>query len=87
VDAQVSDSNLILDFKPNQNGEAQIIVRATDNGFPALWVEDTFTVRVTDQNNPPTISAVADQTTAEDTPTARLRLSSATARSPAGQRR
>ena len=85
VDVQVSGSNLILDFEPNQNGEAQVIVRATDNGFPSLWVEDTFTVRVTDQNNPPTISAVADQTTAEDTPTPAIAFVIGDTETPVGQ--
>ncbi|NUQ61445.1 MAG: VCBS repeat-containing protein [Pirellulales bacterium] len=43
-----------------------IRVRATDRG--GLWCESTFAITVTDANDPPTMSAIADQTTGEDTP-------------------
>ena len=35
---------LTLDYAPDANGSADITVRATDTGFPVLFVETTFTV-------------------------------------------
>ncbi|MDH3216223.1 MAG: Ig-like domain-containing protein, partial [Candidatus Krumholzibacteria bacterium] len=40
-----ADSALDLSFTPDQNGDATIVIRATDSG--ALWTEDTFVVTVT----------------------------------------
>jgi hypothetical protein len=56
---------LTLDYQTNQNGTAEITVRATDSG--TLFAEDTFTVTVTAVNDPPSVSGpVADFTVDED---------------------
>lgn len=48
----------------------QVTVRVTDNGAPALSATSTFIVAVRGGiNQPPTISAIANQTTRENTPT------------------
>ena len=44
-------------------------IRATDNGSPPMSFEKAFTVTITDVNEAPTISVIADQTTLEDTAT------------------
>ena len=68
VRATVVGSILTLDFQDGQIGDADIIVRATDNGFPNLYVEDRFWVHVIENNDPPTISDIANVSTPEDTP-------------------
>ncbi len=56
--------SLTLDYAANQNGAADITVRATDTG--GLWVETTFTVTVNPVNDTPTTVGIADITVAED---------------------
>ncbi|MDF3129968.1 DUF4347 domain-containing protein [Kiritimatiellaeota bacterium B1221] len=63
VDA--GSDELTLAYQANQNGTAEITVRATDSG--TLFVEDTFTVTVNSVNDTPTVSnAVADFAVNED---------------------
>jgi hypothetical protein len=45
---------LTLDYAAATNGTAEITVRGTDTGTPVLFVETTFTVTVSDVNQPPT---------------------------------
>jgi hypothetical protein len=72
VAATTSNGTLTLDFQANQTGTATIIVRATDNGMPARFAEDTISVTVTEGNDLPTITLINDLTTNEDTPTAAI---------------
>ena len=44
IAATINGTNLTLDYLPNQNGTAEITVRATDSG--GLFVDDTFTAIV-----------------------------------------
>ncbi len=55
---------LTLDYAANQSGTSDITIRATDTG--GLWVEDTFTVTVTAQNDTPITSNIADVNVNED---------------------
>ncbi len=57
---------LTLDYAPDQNGTADITVRATDTSGD--FVECTFTVTVNPVNDPPTTSGIADVTVDEDAP-------------------
>ncbi|MDP6636788.1 MAG: CotH kinase family protein, partial [Phycisphaerae bacterium] len=57
----VVGSDLTLSYIENQNGSADITVRATDSAAPALFAEDTFTVTVDPVNDVPTVTdPVAD---------------------------
>jgi len=66
VSASITDNILTLDYQQDQFGIADITIRGTSNG---LFVQDTFKVTVTAENDAPTISDIVDQGTAEDTPT------------------
>ena len=55
---------LTLDYAPDQNGTADITVRATDTSGD--FVETTFTVTVNPVNDVPTTSGIADITVDED---------------------
>ena len=58
-------TSFTLDYAPDANGTADIIIRATDTG--GLWVEDTFTVTVNPVNDDPTVqAAIPDVTVDED---------------------
>ena len=57
---------LTLDYAPATNGTADITIRATDTGTPALFVETTFMVSVTPVNQPPTTTGITDVFVAED---------------------
>lgn len=57
----------------NQYGTTGIILRATDSG--GLYTETQFNLSVGQLNDAPSISDIVDQTTAEDTPTAKLDFS------------
>jgi hypothetical protein len=59
--------NLTLSFVADQNGTADITIRATDSGVPGLWVEDTFTVTVDPVNDPPVMDELPDRSLDEDT--------------------
>ena len=56
--------SLTLDYAADQNGAADITVRATDTG--GQFVETTFTVTVNAVNDTPTTVGIADITVAED---------------------
>ena len=56
--------SLTLNYAADQNGSADITVRATDTG--GLFVETTFTVTVNPVNDTPTTSGIADITVDED---------------------
>ncbi|MEM1070116.1 MAG: dockerin type I domain-containing protein [Planctomycetota bacterium] len=45
---------LTLDLADDANGAATITVRATDNGFPAEFVETSFVVSISESNDTPT---------------------------------
>ncbi len=51
---------LTLDYAAATNDTADITIRATDTGNPALFVETTFTVTVAPVNQPPTTTGIAD---------------------------
>ena len=53
-----------FDLAENQNGTAQITVRATDSG--GLFVEESFLVIVTPVNDEPSFSSGGNQTVNED---------------------
>ncbi len=46
-------------------GNANVTVRVTDSGSPALFAEETFAVTVAAGNHPPTLSPLANQTVDE----------------------
>ena len=56
---------LTLDYAAATNDTAEITIRATDTGDPALFVETTFTVTVTPVNQPPTTTGITDVFVAE----------------------
>jgi len=65
VGTSISGSDLTLSFLENQNGTANITVRATD--LAGAWVEETFTVTVNAQNDDPTVeNAIEDVVVNED---------------------
>jgi hypothetical protein len=64
----------------NQSGTATITVTVSDGSATA---SETFVLTVTATNDAPTITAIADQTTLEDTPTATIPFSIADAETPA----
>ncbi len=58
---------LTLSIAPGTSGTADIRVRATDTGTPALSVETTFTVTVSPVGNqPPTTTGIADVSVVQD---------------------
>jgi hypothetical protein len=60
-----ADSALDFSFAPDVNGNATIVIRATDSG--SLFVEDTLAVAVTPVNDQPAVTtAIPDTTVAED---------------------
>ncbi|MEX2139955.1 MAG: Ig-like domain-containing protein [Pirellulales bacterium] len=65
VTATLIGTLLRLDYQPNQNGQADITVRATDSG--GALVNDVFRVTVTALNDAPIIvNPIADVTVEED---------------------
>jgi len=64
VDASVDGTTLTLRCLADQNGSAEITIRATDS--QGASVEDSFTVNVTAVNDAPTFLPGADQTVLED---------------------
>lgn len=67
---------LTLDYAPDANGSADITVRATDTGFPVLFVETTFTVEISEVNNTPILSSgsVDNLTVVQNSPATPLGL-------------
>ena len=55
VDATVSGNTLTLDYQPDQNGNAFIVIRATDGA--GLFIEDTVSLTVNPLNDNPTVDA------------------------------
>ncbi|MDP6547120.1 MAG: lamin tail domain-containing protein, partial [Phycisphaerae bacterium] len=65
VAANIIGTRIVLSYVTDENGTADITVRATDSG--GLWVEDTFTVTVDPTNDAPTVvNPIADVTVDED---------------------
>ena len=65
VAASITAGQLMLDYVADQNGTAQITVRATDGD--GAFVEDTFDVNVTAVNDAPTVaSPISDVNVDED---------------------
>jgi hypothetical protein len=60
-----SNGALNMNYATDQNGSADITVRATDTG--GLFVESTFTVTVNPVNDAPTVSVTASDAGFEDT--------------------
>ncbi len=56
----------------NQFGSANVVITVADNGTPNLLATSPFTLTVNAVNDAPVISAIADQTTNEDTITAAI---------------
>ncbi|MEC7838504.1 MAG: Ig-like domain-containing protein, partial [Chlamydiota bacterium] len=76
VGTALSGNTLTLDYVDNQNGVANITIRATDS--TGAYVEDTFTVTVNAVNDAPTVdNAIADVTVSEDASNTVLDLSQA----------
>ncbi|MBZ8182155.1 peptidylprolyl isomerase [Oscillatoria salina] len=67
VTTNIVDGELVLDYQPNQNGTAEIVVRAIN--LLGETQEDTFTVTVDDVNNAPTFTSNATFSVAENTTT------------------
>jgi Ca2+-binding RTX toxin-like protein len=66
VTATIEGNNLILDYKDNQFGIAEITLEGTADGKK---VQDTFTVTVSSVNDAPVVKkAIADQTATEGQP-------------------
>jgi hypothetical protein len=65
-----TNRSLTITPAANASGIATITVSAADPDFG--WNSTNFTLTVTAQNDAPSLSAVADQTTPEDTPTSAL---------------
>ncbi|MDP6636269.1 MAG: lamin tail domain-containing protein [Phycisphaerae bacterium] len=77
VTTSVDGSNLTLSYIADQNGSADITVRATDQNGTGLWIEDTFTVTVDPVNDAPKrINPIADLAVNEDDPDTIIDLSS-----------
>ncbi|MEZ6059073.1 MAG: hypothetical protein R3C19_01795 [Planctomycetaceae bacterium] len=56
VNASISGTILTLDFLPDQNGTASIVIRATDTSTPTgLFVEDTISLTVNAIDDAPTV--------------------------------
>lgn len=54
-----------LGYNASPGSPYTVTVRATDDGAPALYDETSFNWVVADTNRPPTLSAIADQSSAE----------------------
>ena len=66
VIASIADAKVILDFQDNQNGAANITVRATD--LAEAFAENTFKVAVDPINDPPAVAIpIKDVRVEEDT--------------------
>ncbi|MCZ6617137.1 MAG: tandem-95 repeat protein, partial [Gammaproteobacteria bacterium] len=73
--ATMAGATLNVTLLPDQNGDATVIVRATDSG--GLFVESTVDLTVDEVNDVPFVaSPIADVTTFEDAPDLALDLSS-----------
>ena len=59
-----TDNNLEIALANNQNGASDITIRATDAG--GLFVEDTFRLTVSPENDAPTTTGLPDETVQED---------------------
>jgi len=61
--------NCVATFTPNtdENGVTNIQITVIDNGLPSLQASSAFSLTVNAVNDPPTISAIANQSTNEDT--------------------
>ncbi|KPJ98255.1 MAG: hypothetical protein AMJ60_08955 [Desulfobacterales bacterium SG8_35] len=75
VTTSVAGSSLTLGYVADQNGPADITVRATDSG--GLFVEDTFKVIVNPVNDAPTTTGLANVTVNENAPDSVINLSNA----------
>ena len=65
IDASLLGTTLTIDFLPDQNGAANITIRATD--LALAFVEDTFPVTVNPVNDAPTVAVpIPDVTVDED---------------------
>jgi VCBS repeat-containing protein len=65
--ATVNGDMLNIEFKADQFGSANLVIRATDSANPALFVDETIVVTVTRVNDPPITVGVDTLTTNEDT--------------------
>jgi len=75
VATSIFGTRLALSYVPDENGTADITVRATDSG--GLWIEDTFNVAVDPVNDAPTVvNAIADVAVDEDADDAVVDMSS-----------
>ena len=67
VDASISGSTLTLDYLPEQNGTASIVIRATDTTTPtALFIEDTISLTVNPVADQPTVDAPIGNVTVDE---------------------
>ena len=57
---------MTLDYASAITGTSNLVVRATDTGFPNQWVEAAFTVGVFPINQPPTTTGISDVNVTED---------------------
>ncbi|MDP6545922.1 MAG: lamin tail domain-containing protein, partial [Phycisphaerae bacterium] len=64
VTTNMVGTDLTLSYVADQNGSADITVRATDQG--GLWVEETFTVTVNPLGDPPTVANPIDDVTVDE---------------------
>ena len=58
ISASINDNTLTLEFFENQNGSAEIIIKATSNGKE---ITDSFNVTIQEINDLPTISMISSQ--------------------------
>lgn len=68
----ISLPNLVLDYAPDANGQANITIRATD--VAGLSAQTTFNVKVNAVNDPPTTSGIANVNVQEDAPNTVIKL-------------
>lgn len=66
---------LNLDYAPDANGKADVVVKATDTG--GLFAQTTFKVTVNAINDPPTTSGIANVNVDEDAPDTVINLGAA----------
>ncbi|HEY3322715.1 MAG TPA: putative Ig domain-containing protein [Planctomycetota bacterium] len=55
----IDPDGLITGQAPN-NGTGSVTIRVTDGGTPGLFAERTFSITVTDVNDPPTVTQIPD---------------------------
>ena len=73
VTASIVDNSLTLDYQPNQNGTANITIRATDT--TGNYVDTSFVVTVNPVADTPTVAnAIANVSVSEDAPNTVLDL-------------